>query len=183
MEKRRELMQLKESDPEAFRKKVVELRNSAQKRLDGLKETEPETYQRIMSRRERRIEPRFEHLREENPEAFAKMQEHRRGLREKRAEWYRKNDPAKFEEIQQRRELRHAAWSQQGQGQRAAALPERPWKPRADRIAYDQNRSDKVDLKVRRQEWRENALSEGRPGSPDGLRKKRPQRPLRRENG
>lgn len=103
MERRRELMELKEKDPEAFKAKVTELRNSAQKRLDELKEKDPETYQRVLERRQKRMKPRFEHLREENPEAFERMQQHRESLIEKRRNWMREHDPESFQQIELRR--------------------------------------------------------------------------------
>ena len=103
MQRRRELMELKEKDPAAFKEKVTELRKNAQKRLDGLKTSDPATYERVMERREKRIEPRFERFREMNPEAYGRMQHHREGLIEKRVEWVRKNDPEKFAEIEKRR--------------------------------------------------------------------------------
>lgn len=106
MERRRELMELKEKDPEAFKAKVTELRNSAQKRLDDLKETDPEAYRRIIERREKRIGPRFEQFRLQNPEAFERMRHHREGLIEKRRDWMRQHDPASLERIELRRSRR-----------------------------------------------------------------------------
>lgn len=98
-------MELREKDPEAFKARITELRNSAQKRLDTLQAEDPEAYERVMRRREKRIEPRFERMREEDPEAFERVLQHHEGLKQKRLEWFRTHDPARFEMIEKRREM------------------------------------------------------------------------------
>lgn len=127
MTTRQELWELKQRDPEAFKAKITELRNSAQKRLDGLKETDPEAYQRVIERRQKRIQPRFERFRDENPQAYERIEGHREGLIQKRFDRLQQSDPAKFQEIQQRRQ----AWRAEHPNWQAKDWQSpRPWRDR-----------------------------------------------------
>lgn len=114
VEKAHQLKELKEKNPEEFRRAMEEKKAKLRERLEYLKKSDPEGYRKAMGKLRERRQKRLEWLKQNRPEDYQKAMEERRERLQKRLGELREKNPTKYEEILKRRE----AWRKENLGVR-----------------------------------------------------------------
>ncbi|MFH0876932.1 MAG: hypothetical protein V1863_01735 [Candidatus Omnitrophota bacterium] len=98
-ERKTELLELKEKDPEKFKALVTQKRDALHKRLAQLKEKDPEKYKEVVGKIRQRRMARWQKLKQENPKEFQRLMQQRRQHLKERLEVLKKENPEKYEKI------------------------------------------------------------------------------------
>ena len=120
------LRQLKQQDPEAFRKAMQEKKAALRERMAHLKETDPEKFQRIKHRMEERQERKLAHLKEHNPEKYEEVMQRRKARLEHRLEELKTKNPERYAQVMQRRQEAQEHWKNATPEQRQEWLKQHP---------------------------------------------------------
>ena len=120
------LRQLKQQDPEAFRKAMQEKKATLRERMAHLKETDPEKFQRIKLRMEERQERKLAHLKEHNPEKYQEVMQQRKARLEHRLEELKTKNPERYAQVMQRRQEAQEHWKNATPEQRQDWLKQHP---------------------------------------------------------
>ncbi len=172
-----ELRELREKDPETFKKQITEHQSKVHEKLNQLRTENPEKFKEVLQKKRGRLHDRMKTLRLKNPEQFQKLMQERRERVAKRAEHLKKEHPEQYQKVMERRaeRLEHlkeasperyekfAANHPNAQARFQNAHPQMMSQPAQLKSAGEKsgNKSDPLNLKEDRQNRRGN--SQGRP--------------------
>ncbi len=77
LKQRELLLELRQSDPEAFAKKIEAHRKRLQTKMSNLQRTNPEKYAQVQARRQERQAQFVQHVKEDNPKQYAEIMRRR----------------------------------------------------------------------------------------------------------
>ena len=104
------LRQLKQQDPEAFRKAVQEKKAAFRERMSHLKETDPDAFRRIKHHMQEKQRQRLAHLKEKYPEKYEEVMQRRKAGLEHRLEELKTKNPERYAQVMQRRQEAQERW-------------------------------------------------------------------------